>query len=622
VLALAAAAANSSTAAEPIAAPLDRPYPGEIRLAVDVTDVERRIVHVRESITGLAPGAVLLYPKWLPGTHAPEGPIERLAGLQVSAGGAPVPWSRDTVNMYAFRLQLPRGVSAVDLSFDYLSPTSDKVGPVEITRDLLMLEWNEVVLYPAGHFARQIPVKARISIPPGWKLACALEQSGREGVATDFTRVPLETLIDSPVFAGRYSSRIDLDAATGVHLNVFADRPDLLEASPEALAAHRALVTQAYKLFGSRHYSHYDFLFALTDQLPSVGLEHHQSSEDTSDPDYFTEWDSTSYGRDLLAHEFTHSWNGKFRRPADLWTPSYDVAMQDSLLWVYEGQTQYWGLVLTARSGLWSKPQALDAWAEVAAYFATLPGRRWRPMQDTTNDEIINPRRPMSWTSWQRFEDYYDEGALLWLEVDTLIRERSGGKRSLDDFASRFFGVNNGSWVPVTYTFADLVKALNEVEPYDWGSYLRQRVEALSRPAPLDGLKRGGYRLVYTDKESEYLKAEEAQRKRVLLQHSIGLDIDDKDGTIEEVAWESPAFKAGLTEGMQILAVNGASYSGDLLKRTIRVSKGSATPIVLILKKADRYIIGTLDYSGGLRYPHLERDPAVPARLDEILAPR
>jgi predicted metalloprotease with PDZ domain len=578
-------------------------------------------VHVRETVTGLAPGAVLLYPKWLPGTHAPEGPIDRFAGLAVSSDGKPVPWSRDTVEVYAIRLQLPHSASTVEVSFDYLSPTSEKVGPTEITRDLLMLEWNEVVLYPAGYYARQIPVQASLKIPAGWKLASALAQGSSDGSPVMLEHTNLETLIDSPVFAGRYASRIDLDAATGVHLDVFADRADLLETTPEIVAAHKALVTQAYRLYGSHHYAHYDFLFGLSDQLPSIGLEHHQSSEDTTDPEYFIDWEGTPYGRDLLAHEFTHSWNGKFRRPADLWTPSYEVPMQDSLLWVYEGQTQYWGLVLTARAGLWSREQALDAWAELAAYYSTLPGRRWRPLQDTTNDEIINPRRPQSWGGYQRFEDYYDEGALIWLEVDTLIRERSGEKRSLDDFARRFLGIKPGSVAPVTYTFEDVVKALNEVEPYDWAGFLRERLDTVAR-APLGGLARGGYRLVYSDRQSDYQKAEETQRKRVDLEHSVGLEIDDKDGTIDAVTWDSPAYKAGLTEGMQILAVNGTSYSADLLKRTIRAAKASPAPIVLILRKADRYTIASLDYSGGLRYPHLERDASAPARLDQILTPR
>jgi predicted metalloprotease with PDZ domain len=296
--------------------------------------------------------------------------------------------------------------------------------------------------------------------------------------------------------------------------------------------------------------------------------------------------------------------------------------MQNSLLWVYEGQTEYWGFVLTARAGLWNKTQSLEAWAENAAWHSSIAGRAWRPLQDTNNDEIINPRRPMSWESWQRFEDYYDEGALIWLDADTLIRQRSSGKRSLDDFAARFFAVNDGSFVPLTYTFEELVKALNAVEPYDWAGFLRQRLDGVSRPAPLDGLARGGYRLVYNDKQNEYEKGRETESKVTLLRYSLGIDIDEKDGTIIEVMWGSPAFDATITEGMQILAINGESYSGDLLKRTITASTSQSGRIELILKLNDRYRIAHVDYHGGLRYPHLERDTTSTALLDSILEPR
>jgi predicted metalloprotease with PDZ domain len=384
------------------------------------------------------------------------------------------------------------------------------------------------------------------------------------------------------------------------------------------------LVQQAYKLFASHHYLHYDFLYSLSDQIQESGLEHHQSSEDGSEPEFFTKWDKTAYGRDLLAHEFTHSWNGKFRRPADLWTPNYNVPMRNSLLWVYEGQTQYWGNVLAARSGLRTRQQALDQLALTAAYAQLMPGRRWRALEDTTNDEIINPRRPQSWTDWQRFEDYYDEGALIWLDADTLIRERSKGKRSLDDFARAFFGINNGSFVTVTYTFDDVVKALHDVEPYDWAAFLRQRLDSIGKPAPLDGLGRGGYKLVYTDTPSDYESATDEQRKRVDLLYSIGIEIDDKDkaGTVSEVVWDGPAYKEKITEGVQILAVNGIAYDADVLKDAIRSAKGTASPIELIIKSGDRFMVAHVDYHDGLRYPHLERDASAAARLDEVLAAR
>jgi predicted metalloprotease with PDZ domain len=627
---LAAAAPSSGPAASapiiPIPPPQDRPYAGEMRLEVDASDTARRIVRVHETLSGVGPETVLLYPKWLPGTHAPEGTIDKLAGLRISAGGSPVSWTRDPVDVFAFRVHAPPGVHSLDIDFDYLSPTSPKVGAMEISRDITMIEWNELVLYPAGYFARRIPVQASLTIPSSWRLATALETQSSSDARTAFKSVGLETLIDSPVYAGRYVARLDLDpgSAAPVHLDLFADRPELLAVKPEHLAAYRALAQQAYKLFGSRHYSHYDFLYSLSDQIQESGLEHHQSSEDGSDPESFTKWDKTAYVRDLLPHEYTHSWNGKFRRPFDLWTPNYNVPMQNSLLWMYEGQTQYWGDVLAARAGLRTRQEALDKLAITAAQFDAMSGRKWRALQDTTNDEIINPRRPQSWGDWQRFEDYYDESELFWLDADTLIRERSKGKRSLDDFARAFFGINDGSFVTVTYTFEDIVKGLNAVEPYDWAAFLRERLDKVAGSAPLDGLKRGGYKLTFTDAPSDYQSATEDQRKRVDLSYSIGIELDDKDkpGTVSQVSWDSPAFKAKLTEGVEILAVNGVAYDADVLKDAIRAAKGATAPIELIIKSGDRFQVASIDYHDGLRYPHLERDASQPARLDEILAAR
>jgi predicted metalloprotease with PDZ domain len=624
----AAGTGPSTTAPIPgLAAPLDRPYPGEITLTVDASDVRRRIVRIHETVTGIRGDTVLLYPKWLPGTHAPEGPIDKVAGVRISAAGAPVAWTRDPVDVYAFRLHAGPAIKSVEIDFDYLSATSGKVGPLEMSPDLGAFEWNELVLYPAGFYARQIPVTATLTLPPGWQLASALETAAVHGAATSFARVNLETLIDSPVYAGRFAQRFDLDpgGAVPVHLDLFADRPELIAVTPEQLAAHRALVQQAYKLFGSHHYAHYDFLYSLSDQIIQNGLEHHQSSEDGTDPESFTKWDKTAFVRDLLPHEYTHSWNGKFRRPADLWTPNYNVPMQDSLLWVYEGQTQYWGQVLAARSALRTRAQALDQLALVAAYAGNERGRRWRSLGDTTNDEIINPRRPQSWTDYQRFEDYYEEGALIWLDADTLIRERSAGKRSLDDFARTFFGVHDGSFVTETYTFADIVKALDAVEPYDWAAFLAERIDGAGRPAPLDGLRRGGYRLVYDETPGDYQSETDDQRKHTSLLFSVGVDIDDKEkpGVIAAVLWDSAAFKADLTEGTEILAVNGTAYAADVLKDAIRAAKGAnGAPIELIVKTGERYRVARLDYHDGLRYPHLERDTSLPARLDDILGAR
>ena len=356
---------GQTAAVVPVAAPQDRAYPGEIRLQVDASDVERRVVHVTEHVSGVDPGTVLLFPKWLPGNHSSTGPIERLAGLRINANGAPVSWTRDPVDMYAFHVHAADGVNAIDVTFDYLSPTSSRIDPLEMSRDFMVLDWNTVLLYPAGYFARGIPIVVSLRVPEGWRVGTALEAEASGTAGTAFKKTSVETLMDSPVFAGRYYQRFDLDpgAKVPVTMDLFADRPELLVVTPEQIAAHRALVQQAYRLFASHHYAHYDFLYGLSDQVAGKGLEHHQSSEDIADPTTFSGWEKSTYERDLLPHEYTHSWNGKFRRPADLWTPNYNVPMRDSLLWVYEGQTEYWGKVLAARSGLWSRQQAMDALA-------------------------------------------------------------------------------------------------------------------------------------------------------------------------------------------------------------------------------------------------------------------
>jgi predicted metalloprotease with PDZ domain len=611
-----------ATPAPAIADPRDEPFPGTIQLSIDATDIDRKIVRVHEVIPVEAGALTLLYPKWLPGTHAPEGAIDRFAGLEIKANGQTIAWMRDPVNVYAFHLTVPAGAAKLDIDFQYLSPVSDPVGEAEITANMMVLEPIRLSLYPAGYFARQIQVTPDVTLPAGWQFASALDgASGAAGHVT-FKTTPYETLVDSPIYAGRYMAKLDLDPGgpTPVHMDVMADRASQLEIRPEVLAAHRALVQQAYRLFGSHHYDHYDFLVSLSDTIPGGGLEHHRSSEDSTYADYLTDEAKSLFEKDLLPHEYTHSWNGKFRRPADLWTPNFDVPMRDSLLWVYEGQTEYWGKILAARAGLRNKEEALDDLAHTAAVYDAVPGRAWRPLRDTTNDEIIDPRRPLSWRSWQRFEDYYDEGALIWLEADTLIREISKGARSLDDFAKAFFGVDDGSFVPVTYDFDDVVKALNAVQPYDWATFLHTRLDRSGGQAPLDGLRRGGYRLVYNDTENAIEKSADGERKTTNLAFSLGV-IVGKDGELKFVLWDSPAFKAGLTAGNEIVAINGIPWDPDVLKEAVKAGVGAKDAIELIVKTTDRYKVVHLDYHGGPRYPHLERDPAVTAAsLDEIIA--
>jgi predicted metalloprotease with PDZ domain len=609
----------------PIAEPRDVPYPGVIQLSVDATDLQRKIFQVHETIPVAGPGPMtLLYPKWLPGNHSPSGPLDQLGGLIITANGQRIEWTRDPVDVFAFHINVPAGVSAIELNFQDMTPTEGRVGRVQVTPDMLNVEWNATALYPAGYFSRQINFAVSLKLPEGWRYGSALEAASTEGSAVTFKTVPFNTLVDSPLLAGRYFERIDLDpkGPAPVFLDVAADRADLLKATPAQIEAHKNLVAQAYKVFGSHHYDHYDFLLWLSDEMGGEGLEHHRSSEDGTEANYFSEWKSTPAGRDLLAHEYTHSWNGKFRRGADLWTPSFNVPMRDSLLWVYEGQTQYWGYVLAARAGLWSKQEALDAIATTAATYDHRVGRAWRALEDTTNDPIISRRHPLSWRSWTRSEDYYSEGQLIWFDTDTLIRERTGGKKSLDDFAKGFFGVHNGSYITDTYTFEDVVKALNDVTPYDWASFLRTRLDGHASGAPLDGITRGGYRLVYDETPSTYFSSAEKRGKSTNLLFSIGAVLD-KDGKLTEVLWDGPAYKAGLTTGAQVVAVNGYTYDSDQLKDAIKLAKGGSEPIELVIKADGHVRTVKIDYHDGLKYPHLERiDQKKPASLDEILATR
>jgi len=610
---------------KPIPAPKDTPYSGIIRLNVDATDLERHIFTVQETIPVRGgESIVLLYPQWLPGNHSPTGRVDKIAGLILHANGARVEWVRDVVDVFAFHVDVPAGATTLEVNFQFTSAVGDaNDGRVVMTPEMLNLQWNSVALYPAGYFSRQIMVEASVRLPQGWEFATALEAAGNTDGVTTFKPVPFDTLVDSPMFAGRHFKRVDLDPGgpTPVHLNIVADRADLLDAKPEQIEAHRSLVQQAYKLYGSHHYGHYEFLLALTDQMGGIGLEHHQSSENGVPPTYFTEWDKNADTRDLLPHEYTHSWNGKFRRPADLYTPNFNVPMRDSLLWVYEGQTQYWGYVLAARSGLISKQQALDAIAATAAMYDHRVGREWKTLQDTTNDPIAAMRRPLPWRSWERSEDYYSEGELVWLDADTLIREKSGDQKSLDDFAHLFFGIGNGRFAAVTYEFEDVVKALNAVQPYDWATFLRARLDSHGPGAPLDGLARGGYKLIYTDTPSEFWKSSEARRKMTDLTYSVGFAVG-AESRLNDVLWGGPAYKSGLTIGTQLIAVNGIAFDPDGLKRVIKESKSDGAPIELLVKNGNRFRTVKIDYHDGLRYPHLEREGTAPARLDQILTPR
>ncbi|RXR08843.1 M61 family metallopeptidase [Pseudoxanthomonas composti] len=609
--------ASAQTSQTP--APKDVDYPGTVKLEVDATDTLRRVFRVRETIP-VQPGPVtLLYPEWIPGNHRPSGQIEKLAGLVITANGKRLEWTRDQYDVYAFKVEVPQGVTELVAEFQYLSPLAPAQGRVVMTPSMLNLQWNLTTLYPAGYYASRIPVQATVKLPAGWSYATALETDSKQGDTVNFRTLNFEHLQDSPMFAGRYYKRVDLDpgAKQPIHLNLFADEAKSLEAKPEQIKAHAALVEQADKLYGARHYDHYEFLLALTSQLGGIGLEHHRSSENSGATGYFTDWDKTWSGRDLLAHEYNHSWNGKFRRGKDLATPNFNVPMGDSLLWLYEGQTQFYGNVLAARSGLWTKEQALTSLALTAAtYDKGRPGLSWRALQDTTNDPTINQRKPQPYRNWQLSEDYYSGGLMVWLEADAKLRELSEGKRSLDDFAKAFFGMDNGRWTVKPYDFEEVVATLNGIAAYDWSTFLRSRVDGHD---PLTGgLEASGWKLVYNDKPNDAVKAAETRGKSAMLTYSLGL-MAGGDGEVGDVLWDGPAFKAGVAPGMKIVAVNGMEYSSDALKDAVTAAKGTTTPIELLVKRWNRYDTFRIDYHEGLKYPSLQRIEGKPDTLSLLL---
>lgn len=599
-----------------IPAARDIPYPGTMTLDIDATDLSRAIFTTRETLTGVSAGPMtLLFPKWLPGNHSPSGQLDKLAGLHIRGGGKELAWTRDPVDVYAFHIDVPAGVKALDMDMQFLSATAGDQGSVVMSPDMLRLQWNSMSLYPAGYFTRQIPVKATVRYPTGWSASSGL-QSKAVGSTYTYDKTNYEILVDSPVLAGRYYRQFKLSPR--VNLDVYADNADELKATPEQIAAHERLVTQAVKVYGSQHYDTYEFLLSISDVMGGIGLEHHRSSEDGVRLGYFTKWNEGPGPRNLLPHEYNHSWDGKFRRGADLWTPDYRTPMRGSLLWVYEGQTQFWGYVFQARSGLVSKQDTLDGYASILASLDNRPARNWRDLVDTTNDPTISQRRPKGWTSYQRSEDYYNEGLLVWMEVDSILRKQSGGTKSIDDFGAKFFGLNDGDYGEVTYTFDDVVATLNSIQPYDWAGLLTKRLTETGAPAPLGGFVANGYKLVYTETPTPAFRNAEATRRSTDLTYSLGLTLN-REGGITGVGWDSPAFKAGLTIGDSVVAVGQTAFSTEAIKAAIVAAKSSKTSIVLLVKANDRIAPVEIDYHGGLRYPHLEKIGTGEGGLDRLL---
>jgi predicted metalloprotease with PDZ domain len=595
-----------------------------LTIEVDLTEAPRKLLKSRLVIPARPGPLKLYYPKWIPGEHGPTGPITDLAGLKITAAGKAIPWRRDEVDMYALHCTVPEGADAVEVALNFLTPatTTGFSSGACCTHSLAVLNWNQVVLYPAGRPARAIECQASLRLPAGWKLGTALPVRKTEGEMTSFGTVSLEELLDAPVLCGAHLRDIPIGPAGGVphSIAIACDSAAALEVSPALKANLDRLVEEAYKLFGARHYRAYKFLLTLSDQVAHFGLEHHECSDNRVPERLLVDGRMTKgLWATLLPHEYVHSWNGKYRRPADMITDDFQKPQRTRLLWVYEGLTQYLGVVLAARSGLWTPEQFRDNLAQIAEWAQNQRGRTWRPLEDTAVAAQLLYAARADWASWRRSVDFYDEGILLWLDIDTLIRQKSDGKLSLDDFCRRFHGGEGGAPRVKGFTLDELAADLNAVVPHDWKRLLIERVTATSAAAPLDGLKRGGWKLAYGAKRSGLHETREGDDKVIDLTASVGLLLKE-DGTVGDVIPGKAAHRAGVGPGMKLIAVNGRRWSAPVLRAALAATKAGGK-LELLVENGEFFRTFALEHREGERYPRLEREAAAPDVLAAIVRP-
>ena len=612
----------------PVAAQKNKPAPKAtpptITVSVDASDAPRKIFHAQLTIPA-APGTLTLYyPKWIPGEHGPTGPIEDLAGLKFTANGQTLKWRRDLLDGWKFHVEVPAGVSVVNASLDFISPTGEEglfTGGASATDKMTVLSWNTVLLYPAGWTCDELTYQASLRLPDGWKFGTPLPVASQSGAELKFNPVSLTMLVDSPVIAGEYLRVVPLSENPRQEMDIAADSPADLDAPQDELAHYKALTDQALKLFGAQHFRDYHFIYSLSNHVAHFGLEHHESNDSRSSERSLVDADPRLLASGLLSHEYVHSWNGKYRRPADLATPDYEKPMQDDLLWVYEGLTSYLGDTLSARSSIRTPDEFRDNLAFMAARLDHVPGRTWRNLQDTADGVPSMQGAPPQWESWRREVDYYDEDVLNWLWVDTIIREQTHGQKSMDDFCHLFHGGQSGPPEVKTYTFDDVVATLNQVASYDWRGFWTERLTNHGPGAPLTGIERSGWKLVYDEIPSELVKARTREVKEINAEYSIGLLLDES-GKIIDAVEGMPAAKAGIGPGMKLVAVNGHRFSVENLSGALKIGKNSADPLELLVENTDYYKIYKLDYHGGEKYPHLVRDESKPDVLSKIIAPK
>ena len=613
---------SSTPLPPPVSEPRDQPFTGTIQLHVDATDTIHSLFRVSETIPVQTCGeVVLLYPEWETTSHGPTALAIELAGLHMQVDGQDIEWRRDTIDVHAFHLTIPAGARWLTLDFQYLPSRS----LARLRPEMVDVEWQHLLLYPAGWFARNIPVAAQLELPRGLRAFTALtplHTLDSSGDHLAFAPETLDRLVDAPLHAARYTRQLELSSSSHVpvHLDLLADEPADLDVSPTDLVELQALVVQASKVFGPPPFRHYDALVSLSDQVsPGGGLEHLDEGENNLPANYFATSGQQLSNRDLIAHEYVHAWNGRFRQPAGLWSPNFNRPPDPSMLWVYEGQTEFWGRVLAARAGLRTTQQTLDKLALDAALAANRSGRKWKTLADSALDVLYMPGHPVSWRDWQRREDYYPEGVLLWLDVDARMRELSQNKVSIDQFAQLFFATHGSVERISTYSFQDVCDTMNKLAPADWKTFLNQHLFTHAASDAIVGLARAGWQLTYTSVPTETFLQDEADAGVINLDDSIGAQFRP-NGSVRSVMWNSPAFRAGLAPDISVVAVNGQPLSSAVLLSAIADS--ASTPLRLTLQDGETHRDAIVFYAGPLRYPHLERIPNTPDRLTSLLAPR
>ncbi len=573
------------------------------------------------------PGSfTLTYPEWIPGEHGPTGPLNDLAELKISARGQSIAWERDRVDMYAFHIYVPAGITTVNVDFTVLlNHPNNFVDGQLATRNVMVGNWNRYILYQPDIDNTKYYVRASLILPPAWDYASALPVAARSGSRIDFKTVTLETLVDSPTDSGRYYRHITSWSGQGTHtyIDIFADHPEDLKLPASELAAYKRMTPEGMAFYGGRHWNVYHSELTLSDLIPPQGIEHHQSSDDRYDDTFMTNHAEQLALGDLLTHEFSHSWNGKYRRPFDLQQPNFNRPFPEhtELLWEYEGMNQYVGDVIAFRSGIKGKPSDYpEYFAYIYSRMAYEPGRNTTPIIDLTTGAPYFYLANGPYGSLRRNAfDFYTEGELMWLDADTIIRQQTHGKKSLDDYAKIYAGGTSGPRV-VTYTRADLERYLGEVASYDWHGFFEKYVYSSAPLPPTDEIARAGYRLVFTSKPNAYDANNDTLNKTIDSWFDAGLHLA-ADGTINDVRENSAAWNAGLAPGMQIVAINSREFTPDAWNGAISATTASFTPLTLLVKQGDSYQNITVTYRGGAKHPHLVRIPGTTDMFAQIMRP-